>query len=172
MRTKTIVAAGVVLIIGTALAARQFLVSDTAPALRAYDGSIGSGSERTTVGTLVNVGFTTFQPQGKHPVRVQAVRVTGVPDGLRVVKVLASHIKGEPTVGADYGDLEKNPTHHFFPVTAVTFEPGQPEDWYLVVTVAATRSGTWKTEGLDIDWTAGHRHGTTHYRYWVGVTAS
>jgi hypothetical protein len=128
-----------------------------------------AGLSESKVGERLNVSMSDFVAHGPDPVRVRAVRVTGVPEGLRVVGVHA--IKGPAAIGAISGDLQQlyPGKFEYRPVTEMVFRAGEPEEWALLVIVEATKPGDWHTTGIDVDWSAGRHRGTTHYGYKLGM---
>ena len=121
------------------------------------------------VGERLNAMIAGFHPHGPDPVRVRAVRVTGLPRGLRLVGIHALESGGGG--GALGGDLQKDYPGKFEyrPVTDIVFNEGEREGWNILVIVEALEPGDWKSTGLDIDWSAGRRRGTTHFTSRVGM---
>lgn len=116
-----------------------------------------AGFYESKVGDWLNVAMSPFNPHGADPVRVRAVRVTGLPRGLRVVGLHA--LRTPVAIGAVSGDLRKlHPSKYDYrPVTEMVFREGKPEEWALLVIVEATQPGDWHTTGIDVEWSAG-RH--------------
>lgn len=116
------------------------------------------------VGHRATVVVFGFYPHGPDPVRVRDVRVTGIPEGLRILAVHGTTHVGGTTNGEP--DPEK---FGLRPVTDMTFEEGKPEQWRLAVVIEGTKPGRWLTTGVDIAWRAGRHKGTTHFKYAVGM---
>jgi hypothetical protein len=57
------------------------------------------------------------------------------------------------------------PGARLYPPGDMVLHSGQNEEWFLVVEVATTRSGSFKTDGLRVHWTAGDSHGTSDFPY-------
>jgi hypothetical protein len=133
------------------------------------DGGTETGLSESKPHDWLDVFIGGFEPHGPDDVHVRAVRVTGVPRGLRVIGVHA--LDGGPSAGNETGDLQQKFPGRFDyrPVTEMVFRPGQPERWTLLIVVEALEPGEWHTTGFDIDWSAGWYRGTTHYDYKVGM---
>jgi hypothetical protein len=161
-------AVGVVAVAATLAAARVLVFGSPA---------LGPGPSGTTTGIIGPVGergtifVGDFEPHGHKPVHVRSVRVTGVPNGMRIVAVYA--LDGGPPAGANHGGPDPKIVNRLRPVTDMVFRPGAArEEWGLVVVVEATKPGVWVTTGLDVSWKAGWRRGTTHYDYHLKMTVS
>ena len=167
-RRRLVVLVSVVAVLAATLAGMRFL-TDTPRLLGPGPSETEAGVNESKVGDWLNVSMSEFIPHGPDPVTVRAVRVTGVPGGLRVIGVHA--IRGAAAVGAVIGDLQKLHPGKFDyrPVTEMVFEEGKPEEWTLLVIVEATAPGEWHTTGIDVDWSAGRHRGTTHYGYKLGM---
>lgn len=130
------------------------------------------GGNVTFAATHVGERFTMllghFGPHAK--VHVLSARMTGVPDGIRVVEIQAfdsgpagAFLNGGP-------DSEDIPPDRVHPVRDMVFRPGAlREEWNLLVVVEVVKPGRWRTSGVDLTWRAGWRRGTTHYAWPFGV---
>jgi hypothetical protein len=109
-----------------------------------------------------------FEPHGHGTIHVRAVRLTGFPEGLRLVGVYS--LEGGPPAGYRHGLLPSDVVARLRPVTDMAFRVGaRQEEWGLVIVVEGTKPGVWRTTGIDVDWRAGWHEGTAHYAYRVGM---
>jgi hypothetical protein len=171
-RRRRLAVAVIVVAFAAALAARRVFI---APPQRLGPESAGTdtGLDESNVGDVMNVFLGGFNPHGSATVHVRAVRLTGVPAGLRVVGLYA--LEDGPTAGVVRGDLRARKDYGgeklvYRPVTDMTFHAGTRERWTLLIIVQAERPGRWRTTGIDVDWKSGWYQGTAHYRHTVSMT--
>jgi len=131
------------------------------------------GTDPAEIGSHEHFGLTGFNPQGDEPVRFRAARLVGVPAGMKVLGMRAVR-RTEPSTSYGWrGDLKSGmgADLEFHPVEDVVLKPGTrfDEEYYLVVTVTATKKGEFHTKGVEVDWKAGGRSGTTFFPYLVGL---
>jgi len=122
--------------------------------------SVGSGP--LAVGTRFDTGFNGFPVDGDGEVHVLAARLVDVPDALRVDDVYAvsfadmARLHCNDTLGAaTEAEFQRAcPTLPHHPVSDATLFPGHRIDWYFIGVVHATRPGTFRTGGFEIDYMA------------------
>lgn len=111
-------------------------------------------------------------PHVNRSVEVSGVQVAGLPDGLEVVEINAVPTGGTAT-GAARGDIYDRPDTKYrrHAVDGIRLTPGVPR-WHFIVSIRANEPGTFRTEGLIVEFKDGLRSGHQHYRQHLEVAAS
>ncbi|HEU0133019.1 MAG TPA: hypothetical protein VFQ85_18725 [Mycobacteriales bacterium] len=166
-RRTRVAAAGAALAVALAAGALWYLRLRPAPL--SPDGAAAGAGGYVAVGeNLYAVVRPFYDGSVRETVRVRAVRVRGVPDGMTIVAVHAVAARPGTVIGAG----PEGRGYDFRPVREVVLHPGQGEQWMFVVVAHVTRPGRFVSQGVDVDWSAGIRHGTTRYDLRVLVDTS
>lgn len=115
-------------------------------------------------------------------VHVRDARIDGAPDGLKVLGVFAVSAKesngpgleGHVLGGADEAEVfQKYPRFTLHPARdAILVPSNQPLDWYLVAVVEGTRTGSFKTTGVTIDYESDGEAGSVSYAFLIELTCT
>ena len=104
---------------------------------------------------------------GGPAVHVKSATVTSLPRSLEVVRMFAMSFPEHP--GAILGPAPAALFHHRYnpvyehPLTDITLEPGMKKtQWWIVAVFRAKALGDFRTQGLEVGYTAGKRAGATN----------
>jgi len=163
-RTRVVIAVVIGLLVAAGVVG--YRVVSSVEALGPNESS-SSSSLPAKVGQRIWFGYAGLLPHGTDPVHITGFRLVGVPDGVRVLSLASARFTahGYPLAVTD-GDLARYfPDLKPEPVSAMTLVPGQPEDWFLLASLSASRPGTFVVPAIEVDYQVGWRHGSTVFHY-------
>ena len=97
-----------------------------------------------------------------------------MPADVKVLQLGSARVgrHGYPLVVADADMIRHFSDLHPPSVTAMTLIPGQPENWFLLAAICATKPGRFRVAGIEVSYEVGWRHSSTIYYYTAEIDAA
>ena len=152
------------------VAAILFVGNRVLPSHALDPGGSGVGVTRP-VGTQVSFG-TYLQVKGPLSVHLISAHLTGLPDGLHAVSVMAVRFSESGFIGGrDDRPGSGIPMPPLHPVAGVVVAPGSNPGWYLLSTVRVTKPGLFVIHGPEFSYRSGGRNGVVQMANTLTVDA-